>query len=119
MNEKDSLEFEPGAALPTDRFSTLCSLHIRGIKTFSSLEPVVDPDQTLEIIWATYPFIDEYKVGKVNHWPEYENRVDWDKFVADVVTLLRKFDKKFYIKKSLQEHNKSTELRPEEIALPF
>lgn len=43
-------------------------------------------------------FVDQYKIGKLNH---IENDTDWNKFLVDVVTLLRKNNKQFYIKDDL------------------
>jgi DNA repair photolyase len=114
IEEKDSLKWEPGAALPMNRFEALKELHRKGIKTFSSLEPVIDPNQTLQIIHETSDFVDHYKVGKVNHFKDYENQVDWEKFLVDVVTLLRRLRKPFYIKHSLQIFNRSIKFEPQE-----
>jgi DNA repair photolyase len=119
IEEKDSLKWEPGAALPTNRFEALKELHQEGIKTWASLEPVVEPQQTLRIIQETHFYVDQYKVGKINHSPELERAVDWDKFLFEAVGLLRSLGKPFYVKKSLQVINRSTQLTPEEIDQDF
>lgn len=116
---EDSLKWEPGASLPADRFESLKELHARGIKTWSSLEPVIEPDQTLKIIEETHPYVDHYKVGKINHFPEIEKAHDWDLFLKQAVGLLRSLNKPFYIKHSLRILNKSTVLRPEEVDQDF
>jgi DNA repair photolyase len=119
IEEKDSLEWEPGAALPESRLEALKELHRKGIKTFSSLEPVIDPNQTLQIIHETSDFVDHYKVGKVNHLKDYESRVDWEKFLVDAVALLRRLRKPFYIKHSLQVFNRSIKFEPQETDQDF
>jgi DNA repair photolyase len=118
VEEKDSLEWEPGAQLPGNRMEALKELHENGILTWASLEPVVDPEQTLRIIEETHEYVDHYKVGKINHFKDYEARVDWGKFLIDSVTLLRRLNKPFYIKRSLQIFQ-SIELRPEEVDQDF
>lgn len=55
INDSDSLEWEPGAALPGDRIEALKEAHEHGIMTWASLEPVIDPEQTLALIDATHP----------------------------------------------------------------
>lgn len=65
IDELKSLEVEPNAAKPQDRISTLKKLHEEGIKTWASIEPVIDPVQSLALIEATMPFVDQYKIGKM------------------------------------------------------
>lgn len=115
IEKKDSLEWEPGAQLPGNRIEALRELHREGITVWVSLEPVISGEQTLRLIEETHSYVDQYKVGKVNHSPELERAVDWDKFLSEAVGLLRSFEKPFYVKRSLQEKNRSTQLTAEEI----
>jgi DNA repair photolyase len=103
MNQEKSLKFEPHAALPIERFLALEEAHDRGIETWVSLEPVIDPSETLYIINRTHSYVDSYKIGKLNYRPEAK-KVDWTKFVREAVNLLESYNKKYYIKKSLQGH---------------
>ena len=59
--------WEPGGAAPDDRLEALRRFHERGVPTWVSLEPVLDPDETLAIIRATRPFVDLFRVGKLNY----------------------------------------------------
>jgi DNA repair photolyase len=43
LDEKESLEYEPNAALPRERIEVLKKLHNEGIKTWVSFEPVIRP----------------------------------------------------------------------------
>lgn len=101
IREEDSLEWERNASLPGERFKTLEKLKEAGIKTWVSLEPVIDPKQTLQIIDRTQAFVDQYKVGKLNHYP---SRIDWGDFGRRVVDKLNDYGKKFYIKKDLAQY---------------
>ena len=59
----DSKRYEPGASLPKDRIKALEEAHRRGIQTWVSMEPVLDPDQTLHLIEITHEFVDHFRVG--------------------------------------------------------
>lgn len=100
INLEDSKSWEPNAALPSDRIDALKLAHERGIKTWVSLEPVVDPAQTLELIEATTEYVDFYGVGKWNH-DKKANEIDWPKFRADATALLKRYGKAHKIKAAL------------------
>lgn len=101
-NDKDSLEWEPGAALPADRVAALKDAHARGISTWVSLEPVIDPAQTLALIEATHEVVDHYGVGKWNH-DARADKIDWPKFRADAEAILKKYGKSYQIKEDLRK----------------
>jgi DNA repair photolyase len=101
-NDSDSLRWEPGAALPLDRIATLETLHRAGIETWASLEPVIDPSQTLKLIRYTAPFVDTFKVGKWNHAASAK-AIDWAKFARDAVALLDSIGARYYIKDDLRK----------------
>lgn len=101
INDADSLTWEPGAALPGNRFKALQEAKSRGIQTWASLEPVIDPAQTLEIIRRTHDFVDHYKVGKWNG-DKRASLIDWSVFAHDVLDLFEKYKKSYYIKESLR-----------------
>ncbi len=100
INPEDSLKWEPGAATPLLRISALKEAHGLGIKTWASLEPVIDPDQSLRIIEETHTFVDDYKIGRWNH-DSRANAIDWKTFAEKAVGLCQKFGKKYYVKKDL------------------
>ena len=86
LDNKLSLQWEPGAAMPEERINSLRRAHEKGIKTWVSLEPVLYPEITLKIIRRTYGFVDEFKVGTLNYHPHAEN-VDRHRFAVDVKQL--------------------------------
>jgi len=98
IKEKDSRHWEPNASLPEDRFKTLEELKKLGIMTWVSLEPVIDPEQTLKIIDRTHEFVDQYKVGKLNH---FSNNTNWRDFGIKAIDKLNKYGNKFYVKNDL------------------
>lgn len=99
----DSLKWEKGAAIPEERFEALEYLHIEGVRTWASMEPVIYPEQSLEIMEITKDYVDAYKIGKLNHFPKHEVKFDWGKFLVDAVGVMRKNNKPFYIKNDLAE----------------
>lgn len=101
INPEDSKKWEPNAALPEDRMRTLLAFHEAGIHTWVSLEPVIDPEQTLELIRQTHLFVDLYKVGKLNY---AKSDVDWRMFGTRALKTLQQLDKKYYIKADLAKH---------------
>jgi len=100
---KESKKWEKNGAEPKERFETLRILHNEGVKTWASMEPVIFPDQSLEIMELTKDYVDSYKIGKLNHFKKHEDKFDWTRFLSDSVAIMRKNGKsdKFYIKKDL------------------
>lgn len=105
-SQKDADEWEPNAAPLSDRKAAVMEAHKRGIKTWVSVEPVIYPDQALRVIEELLPFVDFWKVGKMNHDPNIESRVDWEAFLSDVESLL--CDRPHLIKKDLAKFGKGT-----------
>jgi DNA repair photolyase len=111
MNKNKSIDVEPGASLPDERLEALSCLHQQGIKTFASIEPVLDPDESLAVIKASLSFVDIYKVGKLNH---HECSINWRSFCVDAVNLIRGAGRKLYVKNDLRPFAPSGFLRPDE-----
>lgn len=114
-NDRESLEWESGAALPHERIEMLKALHENGIRTFVSFEPVIKPDQSLNLIRETLPYVDVYKVGKLNNYKGLDKQVDWTAFLAEAVAILREAGKRFYIKHDLREAAPSIRLYGNEV----
>jgi len=114
-NEEDSLKWEKGAAIPKDRFNALKILNEQGVKTWASLEPVIFPEQSLEIMQLTSSYVDAFKIGKLNHFKKHEDKFDWTKFLNNSIAIMRKNNKLFYIKNDLAAFaNNETVMMPHE-----
>lgn len=95
-----SKKWEPRASLPKNRIDMLRRAKDEGIATWASIEPVIIPDQSLEIMEAAAPYVDEFKIGKWNH--SYDaKKIDWRKFYMDAVLLMNYHEKKHVIKQDL------------------
>jgi len=118
-NEKDSLEWESGAALPDERIETLKLLHENGVKTWCSFEPVIDPLQSLRLLEKVSSFVDHVKIGKINNYNGIDKSIDWERFIEHSVHICRKNNLSFYIKKDLLEFNKKVKLNSSESDMDF
>ena len=98
INDHYTKQIEPRTALPQDRIDTIKTFHKKGIFTWISLEPVLNPISTLRLIEKTHSFVDLYKVGTLNY---QESNTDWKKFHKDVTSLLSSLGASYYVKKDL------------------
>lgn len=103
LSDAESLKWEPGAALPVSRIAALQAFHGEGIPTWVSLEPVVDPEETIKIIRRTHEYVDQYKVGVLNYHRK-AREIDWRKFAHDVVDVLNEVGAKYYLKDDLRKY---------------
>lgn len=101
MDQAHADYWEPGAAPIKDRIKTIREAHDREIKTWVSLEPVIDPDQALQVIRELHPIVGHWKVGKINYQKDVD--VDWIAFREEVRALLDDLGADYYLKKSLTE----------------
>ena len=104
MDEKKSLEWEPGAAIPEERLQVLKELHDNGMQTFVSCEPVIEPEETLKLIERTITdnSVDIYKVGKLNNYRGLDKTIDWTDFLQKALEMIRGAGKRVYVKQDLR-----------------
>jgi DNA repair photolyase len=101
LDDRFSLKWERNAALPGDRIEALQAFHEAGIFTWVSLEPTLDIDSSLAIVEETHPFVDLYKVGRVNYLPMTKT-TDWRDYTVRMIELLNPLGAQHYIKHDLQ-----------------
>jgi hypothetical protein len=111
LNAERSKLVEPGAASPMERIETLRQLHKAGIMTWASIEPVIDPAESLAVIRKSIPFVDAYKVGKLNH---AKSDTDWRAFGIAAVEAIREAGRRLYVKDDLRAFMPDGFLREEE-----
>lgn len=90
-------DLEPKAAPNDERIEALKLLHKRGLKTFASIEPVIDFDKSLGIVKKCANFVDLFKVG-LESGGEYKT-ADIRQFAADLAAIPEK--PKIYLKESI------------------
>lgn len=103
LDDEFSLMWEPRAALPGDRIAALKHFYEAGIFTWVSLEPTLDADASVAIVEETYPFVDLYKIGKVNYVPKVASKIDWQDYTDRVTAACRALGKKHYVKADLHK----------------
>lgn len=113
FDDIQSVRFEPDAALPHERIEALKKAHDLGIETWVSLEPIMFPIHTLRLIEATYPFVDEYRIGKLNYEQDLMSRVlgyqsptpsELVQFVRDAKEFLDSCGKRYMFKESMKRY---------------
>jgi DNA repair photolyase len=100
-NDADRAEWEPNAAPVEDRIEAIKTFHAAGIRTWVSIEPVIDPTQAVNIVETLSPWVDEWRVGKLNHH-KHAKTVDWHDFAANVIRALEDSGRDFMVKDALQ-----------------
>jgi DNA repair photolyase len=95
-------EWEPNASTVNDRLEILKHAHKAGIYTWVSLEPVINPEQAIDVIRKAHKYVRFWKVGKLNHMKEYVQSVNWHKFLYVVEELLKSYGANYYIKNDLR-----------------
>jgi DNA repair photolyase len=95
--------WEPNAPLPGARIAGLQRFREKGIYTWGSIEPVIDPEMALAVVKATHSFVDLYKIGKVNY-SKLAQSVDWRTFTLRMVDVLACHNARAYFKKDLQPY---------------
>lgn len=95
-------EWEPGASTFTSRVSAIQVANNLGMNTWVSMEPVIDPQQALDLVDMLSPIVNSWKVGKINYNDELEKSVDWIKFRDDIRNKFKEYDiVNYYLKDSL------------------
>jgi len=102
-NEEDSREWEPNAATPSERIDILKELSENGVSTWASFEPVLDVNQSLNMILRSIPFVDLYKIGKLNNYKGIDKGMDWNSFLRQAVCIVRENSKNMYVKQDLRK----------------
>ena len=104
-------ELEPNAPSTEKRIEALRKLHDEyKIKTFVSLEPIIDLHSASEVIKKTYKITDEIRIGVQS--PIKKDRYDPNEFVgfiAAVKTLARGLDCRFMVKESMYKQAETFE----------
>jgi len=117
LDEKDREVWEPGATPGKFRIESLEYAARRGIRTWASIEPVLYPQQSLELIRLAIPYCLEFRIGKFNHTRSpalkefmasigYVPPTDGEliRFVEDVQKLLEGTGRTLIFKKDLQPY---------------
>lgn len=104
MDTTIAAEIEPGAGLPRERAGLLKMAHDRGIETWVSLDPVIDPMESYRVMLDTVEYTDLYKIGTLNHSGCDITTEQWAAFGRRAVNYCVAHGRNYYIKKDLAAH---------------
>lgn len=79
-------------------FNDIFKAHQRGIKTWISFEPVIDPNSVLGLL-KVMNFVDKVKIGKLNY---HKSDINWAEFGRAAEELCKSLGLDYYIKDSLR-----------------
>lgn len=100
VSERLREQWESGAPPIAERIEAVREAHAKGIFTWVSVEPVVDPHEAIRVIELLRDEVNFWKIGKLNHNREREAAIDWRRFLTDVETVLAGHS--YLIKKDLE-----------------
>jgi DNA repair photolyase len=106
INDASRKEWEPFASSVKDRLAVLKRAHDEGVFTWVSMEPVIKPEEALAVVRAAHPYVNFWKVGKLNHNKAVESLVDWRQFRLDIEALFKELgisENRYYIKADLRK----------------
>ena len=93
-------DLEPGASTNDERIKAMQVLHKAGIHTWASIEPIIDPEKSLDMIAKTIECCDHFKIGILSRQKNYTpDQIRNFKAAVDVLNL-----KSVYWKESLLEY---------------
>lgn len=99
-NTDTQKQVEPNATNPLCRLLNISEAKSKGIKTWVSFEPVIEPDEVLKCISEYNNLFDKIKIGKLNY---FQAGIDWKLFGNAAEELCIKTGANYYIKESLRK----------------
>ncbi len=109
--DKDSVQWEPKAALPMERVAALIEAHKRGIETWVSFEPVIDPNQTKGLLKIISKVVGHVKIGTMNYvgklpsrFQEEVSKIDWYNYGWEIKQYCDALGVRYYFKNDLLKH---------------
>jgi DNA repair photolyase len=97
--------WEPNAASLKDRIEAIEIANDMGIRTWISIEPIIDIEESLKLlrhIKRTY-LVSHVKIGKLNHMYHKDKSKNWKYLVEEAERILDDSDISYYIKKDTWE----------------
>lgn len=91
---------EPMSEPVITRLASLEDAHEKGIKTWVSMEPVLEVYDVEHFLSLHVDYIDHYKIGKLNYC---KFAVDWKHFGEDAEKICKSLGIDYYIKESLRK----------------
>lgn len=100
LQENDSLNWEPNAALPSARIKAIEEANKRDIETWVSLEPVIYPEVAKLFVERLHGIVGHFKIGTMNYH-QHGKTINWHKFGWEMKELCDSVGAKYYFKNDL------------------
>jgi DNA repair photolyase len=98
-SDDDRKRWEPNASPIQERFDSLCAARAKGIRTYVSVEPIIEPQQALELV-TTWKCVSEWRIGRWNHDPRAKGLYS-PEWVTAIMRALRESGADFMVKEAL------------------
>ena len=95
--------WEPNAATVGNRIEAIHLAHALGISTFVSIEPIIRPQQAINLIETLSGMVDEWRIGKLNYH-SHAQTVDWAEWTPRIYEALLASGRRFLVKESLRPY---------------
>jgi CheY-like chemotaxis protein len=101
-------EWEPNAPYPQYRLAALKEFHDAGIYTWVSMEPIISPATSLDVVKLTHRHVDHYKTGLMNvrgvPLPDGYSNHDWKAYAADFIAMCESYGRSWFAKHTLESY---------------
>ena len=101
--------YESGSLAPSKRIEQLKQIHEKGIETWISIEPVLEPEYIYNLLESDdMKYITRVKLGKLNHMEisdltkNSKDFIDWAKYGKKVVEICERRNIEYIVKSALQ-----------------
>lgn len=96
-------ELEPNADLTESRIHAMRQIHALGLKTFASIEPMLDLPTAEDVINCTLGFCDLYKIGLLSGGKRTIDQLELAHFIPTITEKIGNAGAKVYWKESISE----------------
>lgn len=105
-------KYEPNSIKPTERLKALEKFYKKGIETWISIEPVLEPNFIYSMLESdNMKFVTRVKLGKLNHMNisdltgNSNDYIDWIEYRNTVIDICKKRNIEYIVKDALLNYN--------------
>ena len=100
LNDNIRVYWEPYSSSIEDRIEALKILHECGVKTWVSVEPILDTTY-VDLIHKLHEYVDQFVFGKLNYM---KSNLNWQKVAEKIVETCKELGLNFILKKELARY---------------
>lgn len=108
IDKEKASYLEPNAQPPDERINDLIEFSKAGLKTWISFEPLLYPDDVIQVIMQTKDYIDEYRIGTLSYVDDRElmniaTSIDYHGSINKILEVSNDYNKTVKIKQSIKD----------------